>query len=194
MNTRKQLWLLVGGNGAGKSAFYRLKLQPLGIPFVNADVIAKQVFPDSPEEHSYEAAQMASELRHDLLYQGKSFCYETVFSHPSKIDFVAQAKALGYQVIMVFIHVERSEINRARVAQRVSEGGHNVPDDKVEARIPRLLNHVKTTIGLCDQVRILDNSRYDNPFRPVATLRDQSLETHLEPMPEWAKMVLAVDH
>lgn len=103
---------------------------------------------------------------------------------------MAQAKALGYQIIMVFIHVERPEINRARVSQRVSEGGHHVPDDKVEARISRLLGYVKSAMPLCDQVRILDNSSYESPFCPVATLRNPLLEEHLNPMPEWAKTLL----
>ena len=77
----KQLWLLVGGNGAGKTTFYRTQLQPLGMPFVNADDIARDVFPQSPEEHSYEAAKIAENLRNSLLEQGKNFCFETVFSH-----------------------------------------------------------------------------------------------------------------
>ena len=87
----KQLWLLVGGNGAGKSTFYRTQLKPLGMPFVNADDIARDVFSQSPEVHSYEAAKIAENLRNSLLEQGKNFCFETVFSHPSKIDFVAKA-------------------------------------------------------------------------------------------------------
>lgn len=62
MPDRKQLWLLVGGNGSGKSTFYRLYLQPRHLPFVNADVIARELFPDAPEAHSYEAARLADEL------------------------------------------------------------------------------------------------------------------------------------
>ena len=119
----KQLWLLVGGNGAGKSTFYRTQLKPLGMPFVNADDIARDVFPQAPEEHSYEAAKIAENLRNSLLEQGKNFCFETVFSHPSKIDFVAKAKALGYQVVMVFVHLEQSSLNKARVHQRIENGG-----------------------------------------------------------------------
>jgi predicted ABC-type ATPase len=191
LTNTKQLWLLVGGNGAGKSTFYRLTLEPLGIPFVNADVIAKQLFPESPEAHSYKAAKIAADLRHDLLLKGRNFCFETVFSHPSKIDFVAQAKALGYQVIMVVIHLENPEINRARVAQRVAEGGHQVPDAKVESRIPRLLANIRMAMPLCDQVRILDNSSCEIPFCPVATRRNQSLEIHLESLPAWAKTLLS---
>ena len=74
----KQLWLLVGGNGAGKSTFYRLVLEPLGLPFVNADRLAKLVYPAAAEEHSYEAALLAEQQRNTLLASGASFCFETV--------------------------------------------------------------------------------------------------------------------
>ena len=119
----KQLWLLVGGNGAGKSTFYRLVLEPLGLPFVNADRLARLVYPEAPEARSYEAALLAEQQRNTLLLSGASFCFETMYSHPSKINFVARVKALGYAVIMVVIHLERSELNAARIAHRVREGG-----------------------------------------------------------------------
>jgi len=139
----KQLWLLVGGNGAGKSTFYRLYLQPLGLPFVNADLLAQIAYPEAPEQSSYEAALLAQEQRQQLLLQGVSFCFETVYSHPSKIDFVGRAKALGYQVVMVFIHLGDPSLNQARISMRVSQGGHSVLPEKVQKRIPRLLEQVK---------------------------------------------------
>jgi predicted ABC-type ATPase len=108
----KQLWLLVGGNGAGKSTFYRLVLEPLGLPFVNADRLAKLLYPAAAEEHSYEAAMLAEQQRNSLLLSGASFGFETVFSHPSKIDVTARAKALGYTVIMVLIHLEQAELKQ----------------------------------------------------------------------------------
>ncbi|MCL6419708.1 zeta toxin family protein [Aestuariirhabdus haliotis] len=190
MNVSRQLWLLAGGNGAGKSTFYRTRLEPLGIPFVNADLIARELYPDTPEIHSYEAAMVAEEKRMGLLEEGRSFCFETVFSHPSKIDFVARAKALGYQIILVFIHLESSSLNQARVSQRVEEGGHNVPTDKIQQRIPRLLANIKVAIPLCDQVRLLDNSRLDDPFRVVATLRRGCLEVERGPLIGWVEDLL----
>jgi len=186
----KQLWLLVGGNGAGKSTFYNARLAPLGIPFVNADLIAKELFPESPEQHSYQASKIAEEMRNTLLIEGRSFCFETVFSHPSKIDFVGRAKALGYQIILVFIHLEQVSLNKARVHQRVEQGGHNVPDDKLEGRIPRLMDNVKIVIPLCDHVKILNNSFADDPFQAVATVKKGMVEAHLGQLPDWAQYVL----
>lgn len=182
----KQLWMLVGGNGSGKSTFFELALKPLGVPFINADLIAKALFPEDPEGYSYQAAKIAENMRMEHIQAGHSFCFETVFSHPSKIDFMAHAKALGYQIIMVVIHVESTELNLARISQRVVDGGHNVPAEKVAARIPRMLEHVRMAIPLCDQVRVLDNSRLDNPFQPVLTIRNGIRTAHMSPLPSWA--------
>lgn len=186
----KQLWLLVGGNGSGKSTFYQSRLEPLGIPFINADIIARELYPESPEDNSYDAAKVATELREALIQEGRSFCFETVFSHPSKIDFVANAKALGYQIIVVYVHLDSPMLNRARVAQRVTAGGHNVPDDKVEQRLPRLKDNVKVAIPLCDRVYLLDNSRSDNPFEVVAELKQGHLKHHKSPLPAWAAFLI----
>jgi predicted ABC-type ATPase len=182
----KQLWLLVGGNGAGKSTFYRTQLKPLGMPFVNADDIARDVFPQAPEEHSYEAAKIAENLRNSLLEQGKNFCFETVFSHPSKIDFVAKAKALGYQVVMVFVHLEQSSLNKARVHQRIETGGHAVPEEKIETRIPRTVDNVLNALPLCDDVWVLDNSSAQEPYKKVLRIQGGNMQAFIYPLPDWA--------
>ncbi len=88
MTSAKQLWLLAGGNGAGKSTFYRLFLAPRGIKLVNADLIAREINPEHPDKFSYEAAEISGRVMKDLLLNGVSFCYETVFSHESKVDLV----------------------------------------------------------------------------------------------------------
>lgn len=105
MSGEKQLWVLAGGNGAGKSTFYHQYLSKYGIKFVNADLIARAMDTDRPEKLSYEAATLTTEMRETMIAQGESFCFETVFSHESKIDFIAVAKARGYTVILVYIHL-----------------------------------------------------------------------------------------
>ncbi len=74
-----------------------------GIRFVNADLIAKDIDSENPEGLSYHAATVAAKIGEDLILQGVSFCFETVFSHESKIDLLARATANGYKVILVFV-------------------------------------------------------------------------------------------
>ncbi len=190
MSLRKQLWVLAGGNGAGKSTFYRTQLQKRGLPLVNADVIARELYPQAPEEQSYSASRVAADIRQRLVTEGRTFCFETVFSHPSKIDFLGTAKALGYEIIMVFIHLQNASLNKARVSQRVVEGGHDVPETKIEARIPRTLLNIRRAIPLCDHVRALDNSSALFPFQPIFTLRSGVLEAHVQTLPQWAESLL----
>lgn len=187
----KQLWILAGGNGAGKSTFYEKRLKPLGLPFINADEIAKQYFPEDPEGSSYRAAKLAEMLRARQLQQGASFCFETVFSHASKIDFIAQAKAMGYQIILIVVHLSTTSLKKVRVKQRVEEGGHSVPEDKIESRIPRLLENIKVAIPLCDEVRVFDNSRLDKPYLPVLTVKQGQVIVEIDPFPGWAANLIA---
>ncbi len=181
----RQLWVLAGGNGAGKTTFYTLYLAKYGIKFVNADSIAKDIDPQHPEDVSYLAATVAAKIREDLISQGVSFCFETVFSHESKIDFLAQAKANGYKIILVYIHLFDSSLNEARVKQRVSEGGHDVPTEKIHSRIPRTMKYIKTVLSIVDEARILDNSSRNDPFQQILVMKAGNHEAKVDPLPEW---------
>jgi len=191
MNNTKQLWVLAGGNGAGKSTFYQRFLQPSGLPFVNADILARQLDANNTEVISYKAAKLAETLRSNLLQSGISFCFETVFSHPSKIDFIATAKTLGYEIILVYIHLQNDELNQARVAQRVNEGGHNVPADKIITRIPRTMSNIKQTLPLVDMAKFYDNSSFSQPFSSVALLDNGQLIKQMDALPIWAEDMLS---
>ncbi len=190
MRADKQLWLLAGGNGAGKSTYYEQFLKPFNLPFINADILAKQLDNENTEAVSYKAAKLAEKLRLSLLHSGASFCFETVFSHPSKIDFLATAKALGYEIILVYIHLQNDELNQARVAQRVNQGGHNVPIDKIISRIPRTMSYVKEALPLVDVAKFYDNSSHSQPFISVAQLGDGQLTQQIGTLPDWALKML----
>ncbi len=190
MSNGKQLWLLAGGNGAGKSTFYQQFLASTGLPFINADILAKELDAEQPEAVSYKAAKLAERLRLNLLRTGASFCFETVFSHPSKIDFLASAKSAGYEIILVYIHLQNDQLNLARVAQRVAEGGHSVPSEKIISRIPRTLQHVSDALALVDIARFYDNSSHEAPFAPVASVNRGELKIEKQPLADWAKKIL----
>jgi len=190
MATSRQLWVLAGGNGAGRTTFYNLYLAKYGIKFVNADLIAKDIDPENPEGFGYHAATLAAKIREDLISQGVSFCFETVFSHESKIDFIAQAKVNGYKIILVYIHLFDSSLNEARVKQRVSEGGHDVTTEKIHSRISRTMKNIKTALSIVDEARILDNSSKDDPFRQIIVMKAGNYEAKVDPLPEWARDLL----
>lgn len=158
----RRLDLVVGPNGSGKSTFVDQRLAPLlpGSLFVNADVIAKDRWPDSPEDHSYEAARIAATIRDALIAQGESFIAETVFSHPSKLDLIDRARRAGYVVVLHVVLVP-VELSVARVAERVVEGGHRVPEDKIRQRFARLWPLVAEAIGRSDHATVYDNTAPD---------------------------------
>lgn len=157
---------------------------------MNADLIAKDIDSVNSEGLSYHAATVAALIREDLISQGVSFCFETVFSHKSKIDFIAQAKANGYKIILVYIHLIDSSLNEARVKQRVLEGGHSVPIEKIHSRIPRTMKHIKIALPIVDKARILDNSLRDNPFQHIVVMKSGNYEAKVDPLPGWARDLL----
>ena len=193
MPSKKQLWVLAGGNGAGKSTFFAHYLADYGIKLVNADTIAKEINAKNSEQLSYEAATIAESIRNDLLSEGVSFCFETVFSHESKIDFIARAKGMGYKIILVYIHLINSSLNEARVHQRTMEGGHRVPAEKIHSRIPRTMKHIKVALTIVDEAWILDNSSEQNRFQQMAVMKSGEYVFKVDPLPDWVKTILPVE-
>ena len=101
---------------------------------------------------------IADFLRKKLLQEKRRYSFETVFSHKSKLEIMKQAKAKGYKVYLYFVSTESPEINKARVASRVAQGGHDVPVDKIESRYYRSLDFLYDACQIADQVFFFDNS------------------------------------
>jgi predicted ABC-type ATPase len=168
----KRLDLVVGPNGAGKSTFVELTLAPLlpGSPFVNADEIARQRWPDDAASHAYQAARVAAETRARLIQLGVSFIAETVFSHPSKLELIDAARAADYTVVLHVLLIPE-DLAAERVRHRVSAGGHDVPEHKIRERYQRLWALVAAAITRCDSATVYDNSGHKGP-RIVAQMND----------------------
>lgn len=95
---------------------------------------------------SYFAADIAEFLRQQMLENNISFTYETVMSHPSKIDFLEKAQQYGYRVYLYFIATEDPEINLSRVNIRVAQNGHKVAPHIVKSRYYRSLENMKSAV------------------------------------------------
>jgi predicted ABC-type ATPase len=159
-----RLDLVIGPNGAGKSTFVRLTLtdEVSDSPFVNADEIARLRWPHDAEGHSYEAAEVAARTRESLISERRSFIAETVFSHPSKLDLIRDARSAGYIVVLHLLLVPEP-LSVERVAHRVRSGGHSVPDVKIRERYRRMWPLVVDAIGLATSASVYDSSRRSGP-------------------------------
>ncbi len=101
---------------------------------------------------------IADFLRKELIADKRKLSFETVFSHPSKLDIMRQAKEEGYKVYLYFVSTEGPEINKYRVNLRVKEKGHNVPPDKIASRYYRSLDQLYDAAQLAYQAYFFDNS------------------------------------
>lgn len=108
--------------------------------------------------NSYIAADIAEMIRRKLLATGKTFTYETVMSHPAKVDFLKQAQKAGFKVYLYFIATEDPEININRVKLRVMQKGHNVDEEKIKLRYYRSLLNLRSAIKNSDRAFLFDNS------------------------------------
>lgn len=137
------------------------------------------------DTHSYEGALISSFLRHYLQEKKIDFCFETVMSHPSKIDEIKEAKQKGYKTYLYFICIDDPEVNVSRVENRVEKGGHDVNPDKISSRYYNTLNNLIQMIENIDKCFLFDNS--SEQFNLIAKIEEKHLSLKVEPteLPNW---------
>jgi predicted ABC-type ATPase len=175
---------IAGPNGAGKTTFFEAHLRSSGLRFLNADAIARELDVDA-----YEAATMITAIRTELVNQRESFIWETVFSDPvgDKLGFRQQSARSGFAVVLCFVGISNVDTSDQRVAMRVSQGGHDVPREKLVERFPRTLANLATAIRELPCVLLFDNEDLKAPFRHVATYTNGQAVQWNEPLPSWFK-------
>ena len=190
-------YLLAGPNGAGKSTLYRALVLSGTISataeFVNADLYEAERLQHiaDPEQRSEQARQWADTRRTKLLQAGQSFVSETVFSHASKLALIQEAQAKGFFVMLLVVALDQPERLLARVVQRVLEGGHAVPPERILARYPRTLDNLTQAVRLADAAILYDSADVTpGTHTAVASCKGDLTQELVQPMPEWARRVL----
>ena len=182
------LVMLAGPNGAGKTTFYEANLKSLELSFLNANLLARETGMDA-----YEAARVIASIRDRCIERGESFITETVFSDPvgEKVGVLARAVDRGYDVTLLYVGIESSDLSRERVRTRVAAGGHDVPPEKLKGRYRRSLDNLERAIERLPRVLLFDNSSFATPHRFLAEFRHGSCERRGEgKCPAWAKRFL----
>lgn len=187
--THPNLYIIAGPNGAGKTtASYTLLPEMLGcVNFVNADEIARGLSPFSPNTVDVEAARIMLMRIDELLGQAVDFAIETTLATRSYVQLVKRAQVLGYKVHLLFFYLETPEQAIQRVAQRVSNGGHGIPEDVIRRRFKRgIENLVHLYLPICDNVTIWDNTKGEAQLIAKQTAENPQLDVLDQSM--WNKL------
>jgi len=187
LDARPILIAIAGPNGAGKSTLYQTQISYTGLPFVNADIIAAE-----GALGAYEAAEVAEAIRRERFARRESFIFETVFSDPvgEKLAFLEEAAEAGYTVVLFFVGISSPDVSFDRVAQRVVEGGHAVPEEKIVSRYPRTMENLRLAMLRLPLVLVYDNDDLRQPHRfCVAAGMGKVLEVN-GMVPEWLRGLL----
>ena len=157
----KQLYIIAGCNGAGKTtASFTILPEVLGCKeFINADEIAKGLSPFQPESVAMQAGRIMLARMDELLQKGETFAFETTLATKSYKQKIEWAQANGYEVTLLFFWLDSPNMAKKRVAQRVAEGGHSIPSETIERRYHNgITNLFAIYIDMVDICYIFDNS------------------------------------
>jgi len=165
------IYILAGPNGAGKTTFANTFLQPFAKcrEFLNADLIAAGLSPFAPESQAIRASELLLKRIDELVSTRSTFSFETTLAARSYHGSVIQWRRLGYRVMLYFIWLPNPELAIQRVAKRVREGGHNIPETVVRRRFARgLANLLDLYIPIVNTTCVFDGASF--PPIPIAVI------------------------
>lgn len=157
---RPRMVILAGPNGAGKTTFSRTLLEgeERTFQFLNADIEALRLSPSDYSAGAVPAARNVLQQLDENLHKRQSFAIETTLSGRARLRHVRLSVAEGWAVELCFLWLRTVDLAQARVAARVSVGGHDIPRDVVTRRYFRGLNLLPVFCGEVSRWTILDNS------------------------------------
>lgn len=142
----KKVVIIAGPNGAGKTTFAREFLpREAGLPvFINADLIAAGLSPFDPDAVAIRAGRMMLEEIDRYAAAGESFAFETTLSGHTYLRRIDAWRAMGFFVKLIFLSLPTAEDAIKRVAARVLQGGHDVPQGVIRRRFESGLRNFLT--------------------------------------------------
>lgn len=155
-----KIFMISGPNGSGKTTTaLSFIFSEIIDEFINADEIARGLAPLHPESMSLTASKLLIKRLKELLNAKKSFAFETTGAGTNYIKHLKQAQEIGYEIYLLFLWLPSPDLAVERVANRVKQGGHNIPEDTIRRRyFAGLKNLIKYYLPLANRALILDNS------------------------------------
>lgn len=154
------LYIIAGCNGGGKTtASFTILPEILKCKeFVNADAIAAGLSPFNVESVAFEAGRIMLQRIQQLMDEKEDFAFETTLSTRSYVSLIKKARTNGYKVTLLYFWLFSPDLAKQRVAKRVSQGGHHIPDEIVERRYYRgVSNLLNLYVPVVDKWIVIDN-------------------------------------
>jgi predicted ABC-type ATPase len=154
-------FIIAGPNGAGKTTFaLRYLPQIAGCRnFVNADLIAYGISPFDSLSAQYEAGRLFLREIYANIDKRVDFAFETTLAGRSHMSLLKKLKQDGWQIVLFFLWIPDAAFSKSRIRERVKHGGHDIPDNTIYRRYPRIMhNLMRVYVPLCDKTMCYDNS------------------------------------
>ena len=145
----KQLYIIAGANGSGKSTFAGILLNKKDLEFLNANNIAKEISPDAINSVPISAGKIYFKRLNEYLQNDKSFAVESTLSGNNIIRIIKEARKRNYKIMLIYAFLQNCTDCIARVQNRVKNGGHNVPQEDIIRR------YYKSIIKFWDEYRLM---------------------------------------
>jgi len=161
MNNNKNVYIIAGPNGSGKTTFAKEFLPNYAkCPnFVNADLIAQGLSPFSPQQVAIKAGKLVLQQIKEYTEKNVDFGFETTLAGKTYLRHFQDLKEKGYKLHLFFLWIPSSQLAIARIKDRVAEGGHDVPVEDIKRRFERsIVNFFKIYRSLLDSWLLFDNS------------------------------------
>ena len=161
MEAQKKIVIIAGPNGAGKTTFATefLPNEANCRTFINADLIAQGLSPFDPDAAAFQAGRLMLRMIDGCVRRGESFAFETTLSGRGYARSIPRWQEQGYRVELFFLSLPSPDDAVNRVRQRVSEGGHHVPDDVIRRRFAAGLRNFEIIYrDVADEWRLYNNS------------------------------------
>jgi predicted ABC-type ATPase len=161
MKQKPTCFIIAGPNGAGKTIFALRYLPKIAgcRNFVNADLIAYGLSPFDSLSVQYEAGRLFLSQIYANIDKRVDFAFEATLAGRSQISLLKKLRQDDWQIVLFFLWIPDIDFSRNRIRERVKHGGHNIPDETIYRRFPRIIyNFIKIYIPLCNKILCYDNS------------------------------------
>lgn len=189
MKKKPIMYVFAGNNGSGKSTVRGMFYDHLGsVINIDPDTLVKKHRNQTTKSPAISAGKEALRIVNDCIKSNIDFSIETTLAGKLSLRQIKQAKAKGFEVVVIYVGTNHVAINLRRIAKRVENGGHDIPKEDVLRRhwVSRenLINHLE----VIDNIYLVDNSGKDGEL--FATIENGAVKKHIHPIVKWGDEIL----